>query len=114
MDTVDRGARVARLWRGWTTLDNADSYQHVVSQDVLPGIAARGLAGYDGAFLLRRELDDEVEFATLMLFDSRQAVAAFAGPDHAAAYVPPQARAVLARFDDRSAHFDVISAPRRA
>jgi hypothetical protein len=61
---------IARIWRGWTTPENADAYQEIVSQEVLPGIAARNLDGYHGAYLLRRRLDDEVEFATILLFDT--------------------------------------------
>ena len=104
---------IARIWRGWTTPDNADAYQRIVSEEVLPGIAARNLDGYHGAYLLRRELDGEVEFATIMLFDSLDQVRAFAGEDYETAYVPPRARAVLARFDDRSAHYDTLLQPQR-
>jgi heme-degrading monooxygenase HmoA len=102
---------IARIWRGWTTPENADAYQRIVSQEVLPGIAARNLDGYQGAYLLRRRLDDEVEFATILLFDTLEQVRAFAGDDYEAAYVPPQARAVLARFDQRSAHYDTLLRP---
>ena len=102
---------IMRYWRGWTTPDNADAYQRVVSEEVLPSIAARDVAGYNGAYLLRRDAGDEVEFATIMTFDSMEAVRAFAGDDHDTAYVPPRARAVLARFDERSAHFEVLRTP---
>jgi hypothetical protein len=61
---------IARIWRGWTTPANADAYQRIVCQEVLPGIAVRNLEGYHGAYLLRRDLDGEVEFATILLFDS--------------------------------------------
>ena len=102
---------IARIWRGWTTPENADAYQRIVSQEVLPGIAARNLDGYHGAYLLRRRLDDEVEFATILLFDTLEQVRAFAGDDYEAAYGPPEARAVLARFDERSAHYDTLLRP---
>jgi hypothetical protein len=102
---------IVRYWRGWTTLENADAYEEIVSGTVLPGIAARGLAGYHGAYLLRRELGDEVEFATVMLFDSLDHVRAFAGDDYDTAYVPPPARAVLSRFDERSAHYEALLLP---
>jgi antibiotic biosynthesis monooxygenase (ABM) superfamily enzyme len=102
---------IARIWRGWTTPVNADAYQEIVSQEVLPGIAARNLAGYHGAYLLRRRLHDEVEFATILLFDTLEQVRAFAGEDYEAAYVPPRARAVLARFDQGSAHYDTLLQP---
>ncbi|HEX8856782.1 MAG TPA: hypothetical protein VF752_14385 [Thermoleophilaceae bacterium] len=102
---------VMRYWRGWTTPDNADAYERIVSREVLPSIAARDLAGYHGAYLARRPLGEELEFATVMLFDSIADVRAFAGEDYETAYVPPQAREVLARFDKASAHYDVLMSP---
>jgi hypothetical protein len=102
---------ILRYWRGWTSPQNADSYQQIVSEQVLPGIAARQLDGYSGAYLLRRDLDDEVEFATVMIFDSLDHVRAFAGDDYETAYVPPAARAVLTRFDEKSAHFTTLLTP---
>src|SRR5215213_4292320 len=103
---------ICRLWRGWTTPENADAYERIVSQEVLPSIAARDVRGYQGAYLMRRDTDEgEVEFATIMHFDSIEAVRAFAGDDYETAYVPPRAREVLARFDERSAHFEVLLGP---
>jgi heme-degrading monooxygenase HmoA len=103
---------IARIWRGWTTEDNADAYQEVVATKVLPEIAARRLDGYHGAYLLRRTLDGgEVEFSTIMLFDSLDNVKAFTGEDYEVAHVPPEARSVLARFDERSAHYETLLGP---
>ena len=103
---------IARIWRGWTTAENAAAYQHVVSAQVLPEIAARNLDGYHGAYLLRRTVENgEVEFSTIMLFDSIDNVKAFTGEDCSVAHVPPEARAVLARFDKRSAHYDTLLTP---
>jgi len=100
---------IARIWRGWTAAGNADAYQQVVSTQVLPEIAARNLEGYHGAYLLRRTLENgEAEFSTIMLFDSIDNVKAFTGEDYSVAHVPPEARAVLARFDERSAHYDAL------
>jgi hypothetical protein len=56
---------------------------------------------------LRRSLEDEVEFVTIMWFDSIEAVRTFAGEDYEAAVVPPKARALLSRFDARSQHYEV-------
>jgi hypothetical protein len=102
---------IARVWRGWTTSQNADSYERIVSTQVLPEIAARDLPGYHGAYLLRRELAEEVEFSTIMLFDSIDSVRRFTGADYEVAHVPPDARAVLARFDERSAHYETLLTP---
>jgi len=98
---------IIRIWHGWTTPDNADTYERLLNEEIFPGIEAKQVAGYRGIQLLRRVVGDEVEFVTVMRFDSLDAVRAFAGDDYEAAYVPPKARAVLARFDGRSQHYEV-------
>ncbi len=102
---------ISRLWRGWTSPGNAAPYQALLEGQILPRIAARGIPGYRGAHLLRRDLDGEVEFVTILWFDSLAAVQAFAGEDYETAVVPPAARALLARFDPRSAHYQTLLAP---
>ena len=69
---------IARIWHGWTTPDSADVYEALLKTEIFPGIAAREVAGYRGIQLGRRPLDDEVEFVTIMWFDSWEAVKAFA------------------------------------
>ncbi len=98
---------ISRIWRGWTTPANADTYEALLKTEIFSGIQNRHIAGYRGIQLLRRELGDEVEFVTIMWFDSLDAVRAFAGEEYEIAVVPPKARAVLARFDARSQHYDV-------
>lgn len=99
---------IERIWRGWTTPDNADRYEALLKAEIFPGIAAKGVRGYRGIRLLRRVLPSgDIEFATIMSFDDMDAVRAFAGPDYGAAHVPPSARAVLSRFEERSTHFEV-------
>jgi heme-degrading monooxygenase HmoA len=98
---------ISRVWHGWTTPDNADAYEKLLKQEIFVGIAERRIAGYQGIQLLRRALEDEVEFVTIMWFDSLEAVRAFAGDDYEAAVVPPAAQALLARFDARSQHYQV-------
>jgi hypothetical protein len=99
---------ICRLWRGWTTPENADAYERVVRGEVIPGIEARKIPGFRHIDLMRRELGDEVEFQTLMWFDSLDSIIAFMGEDYAVSHVPPHARAVLKRFDERAAHFEVV------
>ena len=102
---------ITRIWRGWTTPDNAPRYQQLLETEIIPGIAGRGIAGFRGMSLVRRNLGAEFEFMTIMWFDSLDAVRAFAGESYEIAVVPPKARAVLARFDERSAHYDTVLAP---
>jgi antibiotic biosynthesis monooxygenase (ABM) superfamily enzyme len=98
---------ICRMWHGWTTPQNADAYDSLLREEIFRGIGARRLPGYLGIDLLRRELGDAVEFTTIMWFESLDAVRAFAGEDYERAVVPPMARKLLLRFDDRSAHYEV-------
>jgi antibiotic biosynthesis monooxygenase (ABM) superfamily enzyme len=99
---------ICRLWRGWTTPENADAYQRIVHTEVIPGIEARNIPGFRHIDLMKRDLGDEVEFQTCMWFDSLEAIKAFMGEDYCVSHVPPQAQAVLKRFDSHAAHYEVI------
>ena len=99
---------ICRLWRGWTSPANAEAYERIVREQVIPGIEARAIAGFRHIDLMRRDLGDEIEFQTLMWFDSLLAIKDFVGPDYEVSHVPAEARAVLARFDNRAQHFEVI------
>jgi heme-degrading monooxygenase HmoA len=99
---------IARLWHGWTTPEDADTYQRILLTSVIPGIEAMDIPGLHGVEVLRRALDDEVEFLTIMRFDTLDDVRAFVGEDHEVAHVPAEARAVLKRFDARSRHYTTV------
>ena len=99
---------ICRLWRGWTTPENADAYERVVRGEVIPGIEARLIPGFRHIDLMRRDLGDEIEFQTLMWFDSLDAIRSFVGDEYSVSHVPAAARAVLKRFDSHAAHFEVI------
>lgn len=98
---------IGRIWHGWTTPENADAYESLLRHEVFKVIEERGIAGFRGIQLFRRSLGAEVEFITIMRFDSLEAVRAFAGDDYEVAFVPPPARALLARFDERSQHYEI-------
>ena len=98
---------IARLWHGWTTRENADTYEALIRTEIFSGILARDIAGFRKIELLRRPLGDEVEFVTIMWFSSLDAIKSFAGDDYETAMVPPAARAVLSRFDVKSQHYEV-------
>lgn len=101
---------ICRIWHGWTTLTNADAYEELLRSEIFHGIAARDMPGYRGIELLRREGHDLTEFVTLMWFDTLDNVRVFAGPDYEVAVVPPKARLLLERFDERSTHYEVRQA----
>ena len=99
---------ICRLWRGWAAPENADEYERIVRSHVIPGIEARKIPGFRHIDLMRRDFGGEIEFQTLMWFDSLDAIKAFMGEDYTVSHVPPEARAVLNSFDDRAAHFEVL------
>ena len=101
---------ISRIWHGWTSPANAAAYEALLKSEVLPGIQNRGIGGYRRVDLLRRDLGTEVEFITILWFDSIDSVREFAGEEYEKAVVPAKARALLARFDAHSQHYDVLLA----
>ena len=97
---------IGRLWHCWTTRENAKAYETLLRSEILPGIDR--IPGYRGASLFRRDLGKEVEFVTLTVFASLDSVRAFAGTDYEVSVVPPEARRLLARFDRRSEHYQIV------
>lgn len=98
---------IARIWHGWTSLLNADAYEQLLREKVFTGIKERHIPGFNGIQMLRRSLETEVEFVTIMRFDSIDAIRVFAGEDYEACVVPPAAHALLSRFDQRSQHYEI-------
>ena len=99
---------ISRIWRGWTTRRNADAYEVLLKAEIFTGIIDRRITGFRGIDLLRREVEEGVEFVTIMWSDSLLAVQTFAGEDYEQAVVPPKARQLLIRFDERAAHYEVV------
>jgi hypothetical protein len=98
---------ISRVWHGYTRPAEADAYEALLRQEIFTGIEERSIAGFREIQLFRREVAGEVEFITVMWFDSWDAVRDFAGQDYEASIVPPAARELLARFDERSQHYEV-------
>jgi hypothetical protein len=102
---------ITRIWHGWTTQENAPQYEALLKDEIFPAIARRTIAGYHGISLLKRKRGEEVEFVTVMWFADLDAVRGFSGDQYELAVVPPKARVLLIRFDDRSAHYETVQPP---
>ena len=100
---------IARIWHGWTTPQNADAYENMLKPEVLPGISKK--PGYKGTYFLRRVAGDEVEFITIMLWESLDAIRAVAGENYEVAIIPAERRKVLKRWDERSEHYEIVQGP---
>jgi antibiotic biosynthesis monooxygenase (ABM) superfamily enzyme len=100
---------IARVWHGTTTPENADSYESMLKPELLPGISK--VPGFKGSYFLRRNVGDEVEFITILLWESLDALKAFAGPNYEVSIIPEERRKYLKRHDESAQHFEVISHP---
>ena len=89
---------IARIWHGWTKPEDAKTYEELLRDEIFPSIAARKIDGYRGAELFVREDDNEVEFVTLLRFDSMDAVNEFAGPEASKPVIFPKAEALIIRM----------------
>jgi heme-degrading monooxygenase HmoA len=97
---------IARIWHGWTSPENADAYEDFLRTKMFPAI--HRVPGYLGGDLLRSDGADEIAFITITHFESLAAVKEFAGEDFERAVVEPEAQQLLSRYDERSAHYDVV------
>jgi len=98
---------ISRIWHGYTTHENADAYEALLKSEIFIGIRGRNIPGFQEIQLFRRDLEMEVEFITVMWFDSIESIRVFAGADYEAAVVPPKAKELLFRFDERSQHYEI-------
>jgi len=100
---------IARVWRGWTSIENADAYERLLREQVLPGL--QQIDGYRGGYILRQGGKDEVEFVVMNLFDSLEAVQAFAGPEYTVPVFEPEARQLLSKVEPLARHYEVKTTP---
>lgn len=104
-------AAIVRSWRGVTTRANVAPYLEHLRRDTIPQLET--LRGYRGMQILRRDVEDGVEFLVQTTWQSFECIRAFAGDDLAVAVVPPPAQAVLSRFDPHVEHYEVVEEARR-
>jgi heme-degrading monooxygenase HmoA len=98
---------IARIWRGYAKPGHADAYEAMLKPDLLPGLSQK--KGFRGSHLLRRESGGEVEFITIIFWESLDAIRAVAGLDIETAVVPEERRQHLSRYDAKAAHYQVVS-----
>jgi heme-degrading monooxygenase HmoA len=98
---------IARVWHGFTKPEHADAYEALLKPELLPGLSK--IKGYEGSCLLRRNAAAEVEFITIIFWESIDAIRAVAGADYETPVIPPERRQYLAHYDARAAHYEVRS-----
>ncbi len=100
---------IARVWRGWTSRENADAYEKLLRERVLPALKQRD--GYRGGYILRQESNDEDECVVMNVFDSQAAVRAFAGPEYTIPVFEQEARQLLSKVKPVARHDEVKTVP---
>ena len=98
---------IARVWRGYTTVPNADAYESMLKPELLPGLSS--VRGFRGGYLLRRPHGGEVEFMTIILWDSLDDIRAVAGDDYERAVIPEERRQYLERYEHKATHYEVAA-----
>jgi heme-degrading monooxygenase HmoA len=101
---------IARVWTARTTTAKATEYAEYLRVHVFAHL--RGIAGYERALLLQRQVADEVELQVITFWHSLDAIRAFAGADTETAVVTADAAALLTDFDRRARHFAVVLSDR--
>jgi len=96
---------IARHWRGWTEVPDADAYEKLLKDKVLPGL--RGMEGYRGGYVLRNDGTQEVEFVVVNLFDSLEAVRCSPVRTTVLRFFEPEARRLLSRIEPVATHYEV-------
>ncbi len=98
---------IARVWHGATKREHADIYKSMLKPELLPGLSK--VLGYRGSYFLRRDIGTEVEFITIIFWESLDALKAFAGPSYEVSIIPEERRQYLSKHDERAAHYEVVS-----
>ena len=98
---------IARIWHGYTKPEHAGAYEKLLKPELLPGLSK--VKGFKGSYLLKKVSEAEVEFCTIMLWDSIDDIRSVAGPNYEIAIIPENRRELLVRFDERSTHYGIAS-----
>jgi len=98
---------IARIWHGYPKPEDADGYEAKLKPELLPGMSK--IPGYRGGIVLRRVLGDEIEFITIMVWESIEALQSVAGQNYAVAIIPEDRLHFLTRYDKQSAHYEIRS-----
>lgn len=98
---------IARIWKGAVRREDGEAYAEYMRETGVAAYAAT--PGNRGVWMLRREVDDRAEFVMFTLWESLDAVRAFAGEDHERAVFYPEDDRFLIERDLFSTHYDVVT-----
>ena len=99
--------KIIRIWKGWTTKENAPIYEDMLINEVFPTVKKNGVEGLEKVSISTKYLENEVEFFLVLQFDSLDSVKTFAGKNYETAYIPDNAKKVLLRYDTTASHYEL-------
>ena len=100
------GGAVVRQWKGVVKPGKALEYIAHLGAHTIAALAE--IEGFVTYSVMRRDVEDGVEFQVLTIWRSLDAIRAFAGEDVTRAVVPPAAQALMVRYDDRAVHYVIV------
>ncbi|MDN5204978.1 hypothetical protein QQ008_26545 [Fulvivirgaceae bacterium BMA10] len=98
---------IARIWYGWTAPENAEEYERLLLNEVLPSISQKSGSGYKGHQVLKKTSATEIEFMTIIYFDSIATIKQFVGEDYQTAHIPEPAGKLLSKYNKKVEHYEV-------
>jgi hypothetical protein len=103
---MDKDSKIIRLWKGWTTIENAKIYENLLINKIFPAVQKKGVKGLEKVSISIQNKKAEVEFLLILQFDSIDAVKTFAGANYEIAYIPEEAQQVLLRYEETAQHYE--------
>ena len=100
--------KILRIWKGWTSTENAPVYEDMLKNEVFPEVVRKGVSGLEKVSISTLRDNNEVEFFLVLQFDGLDSVKAFAGEDYEAAYIPDNAKRVLLRYETTARHYELL------
>jgi heme-degrading monooxygenase HmoA len=97
---------IARHWRGITKREFADAYVEHLHAETFPQLVQ--LPGFHDASILRRDVEQGVEFLVVTVWKSLDAIRSFAGNDPQSAVVPMKVQQMMIEYDRRARHYEVV------
>ena len=103
---MDPNSKIIRVWKGWTSLENASIYEDMLINEVFPEVKKKGVKGLEKVSISRLDKKGEVEFFLILQFNSIDSVKTFAGENYKTAYIPDNAKRVLLRYEETAQHYE--------
>jgi len=98
-------SKIIRVWKGWTTIENAPIYENMLINEVFPEVKKKGVTGLEKVSISTKHGTDEVEFFLVLQFDCLDSVKIFAGENYETSYIPENAKRVLLRYETTAQHY---------